>query len=649
MQGFWSAFGRFTLWTGTYLLLCFYAATAQYNASFDSAYQSAEALPDARTRLGRLTKLVDQSYEGSPFQTISFGKILLQTAKEAGGDTDRYAAHITLSTGYARAGNYSEAIDNGLKAVAIARKRKDYPRQIRALQSVAFTYGTMGLVSGDTTDQQKGLRQCEEAMQLVKTHGIAEEEAYTLTVAADLHAMFGEYDTAIGLYRQAIAAHQKQRQNVPLPLYLNLGNTLDLAKDYSGSFAAYKSADSINEKSGNSPFYAIKIASNRAILYNDRGNPEESEREALAVLGKARKMGATDVEVDMLAHLQKLYRSQGRFAQALSFGDSLAAVKERMLNADKAGQVAEMQARYDAGVKDQQIAGQQVTIRQKGKLNTLLWTGIALLFLLGCAAFIGLTRSRRLNRLLNEQRQLLAHQKEALQKANEAKDQLFTLLSHDMRVPLNSLIAYATLLDQQGDLPPEKIKKYNANLRQALSDTTVLMENLLQFVKTQMQALRPYPEAIPLTEVLARVIRLLQPALDQKGLRLETDFDPSATALADEDMTEVILRNLLSNAIKFSNAGQQITLSVKTADDQTVCCTVSDTGTGMSPELATQWNDAAHQQIAVRSRPGTQHEKGAGLGMMLCKTFTRAMNGQLAVESREEKGTVCTLCLPQVI
>lgn len=155
MQGFWSAIGRFALWTGTYLLLCFYAATAQYNASFDSAYQSAEALPDARTRLGRLTKLVDQSYEGSPFQTISFGKILLQTANDAGGDTDRYAAHITLSTGYARAGDYSQAIDNGLKAVAIARKRKDYPRQIRALQSVAFTYGTMGLVSGDTTDQQK--------------------------------------------------------------------------------------------------------------------------------------------------------------------------------------------------------------------------------------------------------------------------------------------------------------------------------------------------------------------------------------------------------------------------------------------------------------------------------------------------------------
>ncbi len=638
--------GHRALWVGTWLLACPAYGFSQYSSSFDSAFRAAENLPAARSRLLQLKPLVNQSYESSPFQTVSFGKALLRAATEVHSDTDRYQAHVVLCTGYERSRNYEPAINNALLAANMARQRKDYVRQVRALQLIAFTYSSLGLMTGDPADQQKALRQCGEAMNLVQQQGIREEASYTLATAADVHAMFKQYDTAIALYYRAIAAHKAQGQAVPMGLYMNLGNTLDLEKDYSGSFAAYRMADSINEKGGNSAFYKWKIASNRAILYNDMGRAKESEQQALAVLAAARQMGAADIQVDMVDHLKKLCQKQGRFSEALAFSDSLAAIKERMLNAEKTGQVAEMQARYDAGVKDQQIIVQQETIRQNRRQRLGLWGGMALLFGVGSAAFAGLRRSRRLNRKITTQQQQLVAQKAELQRMNETKDRLFSLIGHDMRMPLNSLMAYATLLDQQGDLPPEKIKKYNTDLRQSLGYTTVLMENLLHFAQTQMQAMQPRPETIALEPVLNRTLMLLGPALEQKNIGLRTHYDGDTTAFADEDMTDVILRNLLSNAIKFSNPGGCITISVKPCADAAVCCTIQDQGTGMHPELTALWNAPA-VPLPVRSRLGTQEEKGAGLGLMLSKTFAALMGGHLFAESAEGKGSSFSLQLPQ--
>ncbi|RYD51855.1 MAG: sensor histidine kinase [Sphingobacteriales bacterium] len=634
-------------WLTVFLLDLSLPGSAQYSASFDSVYRAAENQPDAPTRLLRLKPLVNQAYEGTPFQTLSFGTALLQAATEAASDTDRYQAHIVLSTGYERNHNFSQAVRHGLQAIELAKQHQDYIRQIRALQILAFTYSSMGLSGNDPADQQNALLQCEQALQLVNQHHVEAERSYTLATTADVHAMFKQYDTAIVLYHQAITAHQAQQQPIPAGWYMNLGNTLDLNKDFTGSLAAYQTADSLNRvQQDNSDFYRLKIASNRAILYQHMGRILESERLALDVLTEARQIGATDIQADLFDHLKKLYQEEGRFPEALRFSDSLAALKERTLNATKTNQIAEMQARYDAGVKDQQIQTQQQTIRSSKRQRLGLWAGVILLVGVGSAAIAGLRRSQQLNRKINAQQQLLLAQKNDLQRMNETKDRLFSLIGHDMRMPLNSLMAYATLLDQQDDLPPEKARKYNANLRQSLGATTVLLENLLHFAKTQMQAMPYRPKRMYLDTVVERTLTLLRPAMDQKALQFRTVYGVETAAFADEDMVEVILRNLLSNAIKFSHTGGTVALTIALRDATAISCTIQDQGTGMSPELTALWN-APSVPTPVRSRPGTQQEKGAGLGLMLIKTFTTVLGSQLAVTSKEGTGSVFSLTLPR--
>src|SRR5207244_3936740 len=130
------------IWMMIALVACSMSVSAQYNPSFDSAYRAAENLSDGSNRLLLLKPLVNQSYEGNPFQTISFGNALLRAATEMNSDTDRYQAHIVLCTGYERSRDYGKAIDNGLMAADIARQRKDYVRQVRVLQLIAFTYSS---------------------------------------------------------------------------------------------------------------------------------------------------------------------------------------------------------------------------------------------------------------------------------------------------------------------------------------------------------------------------------------------------------------------------------------------------------------------------------------------------------------------------
>ncbi|KAK6024174.1 ATPase/histidine kinase/DNA gyrase B/HSP90 domain protein [Ostertagia ostertagi] len=429
-------------------------------------------------------------------------------------------------------------------------------------------------------------------------------------------------------------------------VYINMGIILKNNGNYPEALNAYRMADSITAAQNKGPIFEMTIADNRAILYGAMGRLQESEILAKHVLENVRKLGHVGLQIDIVGHLKKLYHSQGRYQESLEYADSLAEIKERILNDEKTRQLAELEARFDASARDEQIIVQQAALRKGRQQNLQLWAGIALLFTVGCATYVGLRRSRRLNRKISSQQQQLVQQKNELEHINEMKDRLFSLIGHDVRVPLNSLMAYATLLDHQDDLPPEKIKRYNTDLREALGATTVLMENLLQFAKAQIRSPQPYPEIIQLSLVMDRTLKLLQPAIAQKKILLQIDFQEETTVFADEDMTEVILRNLVSNAIKFSNTGGTIFISIKPLDDINSSCTIQDTGTGMKPELIALWNDAS-VPVLVRSRMGTQYEKGAGLGLMLSKTFTTIMDGSLSVKSKEGEGSVFSLLLPR--
>ena len=235
-------------------------------------------------------------------------------------------------------------------------------------------------------------------------------------------------------------------------------------------------------------------------------------------------------------------------------------------------------------------------------------------------------------------------QRDELHHLNRQKNRLFSIIAHDLRSPFNALIGYSELLSQQNsDLSREKINDYAQTLNQAIYQLLDLLENLLEWSRSQMDAVKFSPEDCAIDEIIRASVSVLSQAADEK--KLEVRFDPSGLSVhADSNMVKSIMRNLISNAIKFSPRGNRIDIRVRPRSDR-VEVTVRDQGIGIEQERQATLFDMAE----CRSTDGTEGEVGTGLGLTLCREFIERHGGEIWVESAPGRGTSMRFTLPGAI
>ncbi len=225
----------------------------------------------------------------------------------------------------------------------------------------------------------------------------------------------------------------------------------------------------------------------------------------------------------------------------------------------------------------------------------------------------------------------LEYQKEELTKLNQLKDQMFSIVSHDFRSPLNSLKG-ALSLYTQGIVSHEEMKSMAAGLTEKLNTTSSMLDNLLNWAKNQLQGIQIKPELFNLGELAKENIELIRPMAEKKQILISCDFDHTIKVFADKEMIKLVLRNLLSNAVKFSEKGDKVWLEVYEKADQMII-SVNDQGMGMSEErIENIFSSSASSTL------GTANEKGMGLGLILCKEFIEKNGGTIWLESEEGKG-----------
>jgi len=193
---------------------------------------------------------------------------------------------------------------------------------------------------------------------------------------------------------------------------------------------------------------------------------------------------------------------------------------------------------------------------------------------------------------------------------------------------------------QQYDLPAEEIKGMVPEVVNELTYTTSLMENLLHWARSQMQADAVKPQMIDVAGLMTEVVRLLRLQADAKNINVSYDADTTVVAFADKDMVNLILRNLLSNAIKYTPEKGSIDVGARRSRAG-IDIFVKDTGMGIPPD--------ALQKIRGNNfytTKGTAGEAGTGLGLMLCKEFVIRNGGSLHIESIPGKGSTFTFTLP---
>ena len=240
---------------------------------------------------------------------------------------------------------------------------------------------------------------------------------------------------------------------------------------------------------------------------------------------------------------------------------------------------------------------------------------------------------------ITEKARLLKAQTEELKEINTLKNKLFSVISHDLKSPMYALRNMFRNV-QQYNLSAEEVKALVPEVLNDINYTIGLMENLLQWSRSQMNACKIMKEEVDVCALIEEVMYGQRLQAEAKQICIEHMMEAPVYLYGDRDMMNMVLRNLLSNAIKFTPQGGSIYLG---ANDMGtfVEVYVQDTGTGMNKETL--------QKILQNNgftTKGTASEPGTGLGLMLSREFLSRNGGQLHIESELGKGSTFSFTLP---
>lgn len=253
------------------------------------------------------------------------------------------------------------------------------------------------------------------------------------------------------------------------------------------------------------------------------------------------------------------------------------------------------------------------------------------------------------NFLLEERKVEVEKQKESLLQLNKdlnelnaTKDKFFSIIAHDIKTPFNAIVGFSDLLTENFfDWTDEmKLKSIN-RIHKSSKDLYRLLENLLQWSRSQRGKIEFHPEQIHLHGIFQNITELMIGVAEAKNIELSYQLDQYLTVYADKQMLNTILRNLVSNAIKFTNSGGKVEISA-THEYANVKIKVVDNGIGIRDSM----KDKLLKIETSRSTPGTENESGTGLGLILVKDFVTKNGGIIGFESTYGKGSTFYFTLP---
>ncbi len=229
-----------------------------------------------------------------------------------------------------------------------------------------------------------------------------------------------------------------------------------------------------------------------------------------------------------------------------------------------------------------------------------------------------------------------------LKEMNSTKDKFFSIISHDLKSPFNSILGFSELLnDNIEEFKQDELKKITTSIYESAKSAYDLLEQLLAWTAFQSEKIEYKPESISIKVIVAENIKMVNSSAEQKQIQITDNTPDSQLVFVDQNMLNTVVRNLLTNAIKFTYRGGRIDIS-STIKNHMLFLSIKDNGQGISAiKLKELFNEGA-----LNSTKGTNNESGTGLGLILCKEFIEKNKGKLKVESEEGKGSNFIISLP---
>jgi len=234
-----------------------------------------------------------------------------------------------------------------------------------------------------------------------------------------------------------------------------------------------------------------------------------------------------------------------------------------------------------------------------------------------------------------------------LKEANAAKDKFFSIIAHDLKGPLSSILSFSNKINENFDkYDVIKLKEYFRVINKGINNIYRLLENLLLWSLAQKDNIDFIPTKINLNLSSNETCELLSQSAENKSIKIINEIPGDIYVYADKEMLSTVFRNLISNAIKYTPRKGVIKIKahyiIHINNQEFVEISVEDTGIGISKEIQSKLFDISESTSTI----GTDDETGTGLGLVLCKEFIRKHKGKIWVESEVEKGSDFKFTIP---
>ena len=356
--------------------------------------------------------------------------------------------------------------------------------------------------------------------------------------------------------------------------------------------------------------------------------PELALNYTLACYTSAKEAGLNEQLRDASELLAELYSKFGNYTQAFRYQTEYINYKDSINNEETIRKMADLRAEYEISQKQVEVD----YLEGKRKVNRIILISV---IAIGLVFIVLAYYLHKTNRLIRKQRLRLVKQKNDLEKLNDTKDKMFSIVSHDLRGPIHSITGFTSLMEEVIESEDTKtLLELSSQMNSSMNYISSLLDNLLEWASNQQGQIPHHPSQLNVYDIIKSQQEIFVQAAKTKGVEIFVDIPTDQKVFADKNTFSTIFRNLIGNAIKYTNKGDKITISTQNTARKTVIV-VEDTGIGIAkeklPELFTLSNK--------KSTFGTAREKGIGLGLRLAKEFTELNKGKIWVESEEGKGT----------
>jgi signal transduction histidine kinase len=367
-------------------------------------------------------------------------------------------------------------------------------------------------------------------------------------------------------------------------------------------------------------------------------------------VGQFKVAGLTDLEQQALHYLARSWSITGNEKQASQSYERLVSLDDSLRNARSTSRLNHVRSIIDLYEKDAdlRVAEQQLAHEQEKELLRARERGITRIFTITgfVAAIVLLVLLIRLQKQkkdvlklhseLEQQNEQVKANSLKLERSNLVKDKLFSIIGHDLRGPMNSLLGITGLIREEikREAKPD-LSVHLQLMENTLKETADLFERLLQWSKLDKKQIHFNPAVIDMQSLVEKVLRFYQPSLHYK--KIDVAFNHcGCDAFADINITDTILRNLIANAIQVLPYGKSIFITTEILSQGEILVRVRDNGDGFNESVLGHFAAGEEADAAASN----------GLGLVLCRELARMNNGTISINNHDTGGAEVRFTLP---